>query len=119
MKLTKDQWRERGIFNPYEITAAGGKPLIWIEHSASKGGWMVHGVGFKTDPTSHWTNDGSKWFSAHRKDDKERMLLVAKDWCKAKFGVCDWERSVFQSWHPRGAIEKASMKSQIQREKTK
>ena len=108
--LTKNQWNERMIFNPYEITAAGGKPLIWIEFSSHNGAWLVHGVGFITDPDAHWTLNGSKAFYGRGKAEKERELLIAKDWCKVAYGVCAWEKSSFGSWHPLGTLAKAAEK---------
>jgi len=112
-KLTKNDWRLLGIFNPWEMCKFGGG-AIYISYRAAdygRGGhggpaWAVHGVNVTPDKEGHWANHGSKIFDTSRErrvEDLERAMI----WCRGKFGIEDWEKDCFGSYQKKGTMERA------------
>lgn len=107
-KLTKKQWNERGIHNPHNIAARASGVLIYYRKQetgrAYRGAaWQVAQIGKYTDPTSH---NGNKTFMIFS-DSKEEAFEKAKAFALEKFGVAEWERDPWGSWHPIGDLEVA------------
>jgi hypothetical protein len=112
MKLTKKLLNENNIFNSYDISKkTGGYPFIvfWsaehgkVSHNAK---WQVIRIGYKTDPTEAWYNNGNKTFDIWNSTEKESQLTKAKAWVKKRYGLDITERDVWGSWHVSGTMDK-------------
>ena len=117
MRLTKAQLRERKIHNAYNLAKVQIEPKVFIPYSPQEIGmasqfakWQVYRIGWKTDPEAHWTNDGQKTFNVFRPatPEKEEQRLAAISWATEKYGISEWERSPFGSYHPVGTLAKAA-----------
>lgn len=113
MKLTKNILGEQyRVYNPYNIATLTGTK-IYIDYSPATAGrlanntsWIVVGVGFNTDPDAPWYDNGNKTFNVWGRADKEEKRLSAIEWASDKFGITEWEKSPFGSYHPKGTLEK-------------
>lgn len=113
MKLTKNILREQyEVHNPFEI-AKKTNTKVYIDYCTALHGrmarnacWQVLGVGFNTDPDAPWYNYGNKTFNVWGRDDKESKRLEAISWTSEKYGIAEWEKSPFGSYHPKGTLEK-------------
>ena len=115
MKLTKTILKERfRIFNPYGIAEQQDGHKVYIDYSPQTSGlaglnarWSVVAVTAKTDPHGHWRDDGTKVFPCwHPLEDKEEHRLEAIAWATERYGITEWERSPFGSYHPKGTLER-------------
>ena len=115
MRITKDTLHRLDLINPYDVARAGPKPRVFIDYrpqDLSRAGhparWQVCGIGFKTDPDGHWEDYGHKTFNCFRPSkDKEFMRLEAVAWASEKYGVEEWEKSPYGSYHPLGTMAAA------------
>jgi len=115
MKLTKPQWKEQfKVYNPHDLARLGGEPPVYVDYHGAETGrayrsakWVVIHIREKTDPSGHWMDNGSKVFNVYRKEEKEQQLKAALEFGK-KYGVVEWERSPFGSFHPKGTMECAA-----------
>ena len=110
--MSKRLLRELGIYNSYDIAKlAHSKLFLSYANDQSRGGkgiqWQVYGVGFKTAPDAPWYDHGMKTFVMYSPKEKEDVLQAAKAWCLAEYGILEWEKDVFECWHPVGTIEAA------------
>lgn len=109
---TKAQLRERLISNPYGLAATQPEPRVAVEYypegDHSNPRWVVFGVGFKVYPEGTWSQDGNRVFVCFRpSEDKESKLSKAIEWATGRYGITDWERSPFGSYHPVGTMARA------------
>ena len=114
MKLTKAILRKRfRIFNPRDIATQQNGHKIFVVYSPQVVGrayrsakWSVASVTEQTDPNAHWTEHGTKTFHCwHPMEDKEKQRLEALAWATERYGIIEWERSPFGSYHPKGTLE--------------
>lgn len=111
MKLTKNILRENRIHNPYNIAKRANSKLF-IDYSPQQLGrayhnakWQVVGINFHTDLNAHWADYSNKTFDIYRREDKQPQLDLAMAWCKEQYGIEEWEKDVFGSYHPKGTLE--------------
>ena len=115
MRITRETLRLLRLITPRDIARAGPEPRIFIDYmpqDLTRGGhnakWQVYGVGFKTDPEGHWDDYGNKTFDCWRPSvDKEPQRLAAIAWATKQYGVKEWERSLYGSYHPAGTVAAA------------
>jgi hypothetical protein len=115
LKLSKQVLQERyGIVNPYDLAKRGGDLMIAVTYAPADNGlmaryayWSVWRIGKVVDPTAHWQDRGSKTFAVRGREYKESARLEALAWASTKYGIKEWEKSPFGSYHPKGTIEKA------------
>lgn len=111
MRLTKNQLRERKIYNEYEIAELQDEPKVWVSFTPydSRGvdisGWRVYRIGWITAG-----KQGAKAFLNRGREDKEEKRLEALAWAEDRYGISDWERSPFGSYHPTGTMDRARNK---------
>lgn len=104
---TKLQLGERNICNSHNVcTSGGGKVYIdyraWDSVSRCSSAWLVHGIGFETDPAgSHFSDHGSKSFGVWGRDVKAVKLKHAKAWASERYGIDEWERDPFGGWQDK------------------
>lgn len=119
MKITKAMWRELRVFNPHGIMELSPEPRVMVGYSPQENGraykspsWKVHRFGYRTDPYgAHWRDNGNKTFDIFRIEEKSLRLEEAKAWAQDRYKIAGWERSVFGSWHPTGALAAAYAKA--------
>jgi len=122
-RLTKAQWRGAEVYNPHNLCSLGeGKVYISYRprgdsRSCIVPGWMVHGIGFSTDPTAHWMDYGSKSFSSWGRESKIAAFSDAKAWASAKFGIKSWVRDPFGGWQNAKVFARAVKIAREQLEK--
>ena len=115
---TKAQLNAMGVFNPHGLAKHCGGLTVYVEYSPQDLGriahfakWQVIRIGYKTDPDGHWSDNGHKTFTAYNpREEKEKQLQAALAWASERYGITEWERSPFGSYHPKGtgaAIAKA------------
>ena len=113
MKLTKNQLREQKVYNEHNYADLQDDPYkVWVSYtptdrnsrSMTVSGWYVHRNGYRTDPKDR---TGSKCFVDHGRRDKEEKRLEAIAWATERYGIQEWERSPFGSYHPVGTMAKA------------
>ena len=100
MKITKAQLLDRKIYNPYNIASAGPEPKVFIDYNPLGDSWNIKGweVCCMGSPTSY--------FSCWRpREDKEPQRLAALAWATERYGIQEWERSPFGSYHPKGWLQ--------------
>ena len=117
MKLTRAQWAALIIHNPYTLAKAGAAPqvfLVWFSRQHLGGNaWHVHRIGYQTNPEpGSWYDYGNKTFTAFGTGlpavkAKALALESAQAWASERYGITEWERSPFGSWHPAGTMESA------------
>lgn len=116
-QLTKKRWRELNVFNPHNLAAMGGKPMkrvvVYYRPQMTGRGyrsaaWQVMSLDIKTDPKGHWMDNGHKTFGVFRPEEKEPQLKAALAFAREEFGVEEWERSPWGSYHPMGTMENAA-----------
>lgn len=116
-KLTKAKLHAVGIRNPHDIaTKAAFAPLLYVAYSPQdlgRGGnsarWTVKGIGFDTHPKAPWYQYGCKAFYPDisqplNKINKDATRDKALAWASENYGVTEWERSPFGSYHPKGTL---------------
>ena len=115
--MTKNDWRELGIFNPHGIQERA-KSKLYIGYkvqdyglSGQGAGWAVYGRDFKTDPDGPWYDRGDKTFSVWGRDDKQTVLVIAMEWVKENYGITEWERGPWNSYFPKGTLAEAKQVS--------
>lgn len=115
MRITKDTLRRLGLINPYAVAKAGPEPRVLIDYrpqDLSRVGhharWQVCDMGFKTDPDGHWDDYGHKTFDCYSpRKDKEQMRVEAIAWATEQYGIVEWEKSPYGSYHPLGTMAAA------------
>ena len=116
--LTKTQLRLRGLFNAWRIALKSqDSPQVFVVYSPAVHGlssqspkWQVVIPGKRTDPSAHWQDNGCKTFGVYYSVTPERRedaRLKAIAWATEEYGITEWERSAFGSWHPKGTLERA------------
>ena len=121
MRLTKKDLQARRLFNPYDIAKAGPEPRVFIDYSpqdlgraARSAKWQICGVGFQTDPEAHWQDYGNKTFPCWSPmKEKLSQGVAARKWAGEKYGVEEWERSPYGSYHPLGTMAEAIRKVRV------
>jgi hypothetical protein len=119
MKLTKEVLRNHRIFNSSEIAkTAGNRVMI----TRGEYGWLVYGIGFKTDPEGPYYHHQSKAFSYIGIQNKAKALERAMAWAETNTDITGipagsgWERDVWGDWHPKGTL--AKVEAHIEAERT-
>lgn len=112
MNITKRSLREIGLYNSHDIAKKGnGKVFLSYTNNMSRWGrgkfWEVVGVGFNTNGNGPWYDYGHKTFMMWNIKEKEETLEQAKQWCLEQYGITEWEKDPFGSWHPKGTIKAA------------
>lgn len=109
--MTKNDLRAMGIFNEHDLAKRDGGSNLYVCYRAQdngrgghSSGWLVIRVGHKTDPEGHWGEYGNKYFLTWGRHDKEEKRLEAIAWATARYGIQEWERSPFGSYHPKGTL---------------
>ena len=116
-KWTKKELSAAGIHNGHEIAARGPEPQVFIDYTPEQGRlgggqvWRVYRVGYKTAPEEPWYNYGNKTFMVFRVT-KGEALEAAKAWVAERYGIQEWERSPFGSWHPMGTLDELRKQEQ-------
>ncbi len=112
MKLTKKILAQCHIFNAYDIAKFQDEPKVFITYSPSTTGlgaqyahWTIARIGFKTDLDGQWPNY-NKEFAVTCRENKEPMRLEALEWSSERYNIDEWERSPFNSYHPKGTMDK-------------
>ena len=113
MKLTKNILREKyKVFNPHNLCTTT-KTLLYIGYTPADTGraghsqeWTVVSPTKPTDPDGPWYNYGQKTFLVWNRADKPVKLREAMDWVEKQYGIIDWEKSPFGSYHPKGTMQK-------------
>jgi len=117
MSKATDEYREHlWVMNDTGYLRLAGTGRVFVSHHPAgnlSASWVVYGVGFETNPDGHFTDNGSKRFTIHGREDKVAALALALTWATEQFGVPGWEKSPFGSWMPTGtnAIMKAKLKA--------
>ncbi len=109
MKLTKKEWKARGVWNSHDLSERGTKirvmyrPGDWGRAYQSPA-WQVVKIGWQTDPKGHWRDNGHKTFTIHGRADKEAKLQEALAWARKVYKIKEWERDPWGDWHPMGTL---------------
>lgn len=113
-KLTKAKLHAMGIRNPHNIASQGPRPQVVIDYypqDLGRGGhgakWKVFEIGVQTDPTAPWYEHGNKAFYPRyplNKENKDACRDAAMAWAAERYGIKEWERSPFGSYHPKGTL---------------
>lgn len=116
MKITKDILRKNKIFNPYNLAQDAGNKL-YINYAPAENGkishyacWTVTGIGFKTNPQGHWTENYCKTFTVHIREEKPTKLQEAIAWVKEKYDLDCSEKDPFGAYQVVGTMEKIAAK---------
>ncbi len=106
-KLTKNQLRERKIYNPYNFAALQDKPKVYLEYLSATNGsvaqyaqWSLRQCGQGGEITRKSIPRPSEQKESYR------MALLA--WATEQYGIQEWERSPFGSYHPLGTMDRAA-----------
>jgi hypothetical protein len=116
-RLTTNDWRALGVYNPYQLCESGGKN-VYVAYAGAQTGraarcarWQVIRPGYCTDPKGHWLDNYNKTFVVGGRADKEAKRLEAIAWAAARYGIeGEWERDPWGSYHPPGTLEAAANK---------
>lgn len=112
--FTKAELRALGLYNSYGIAEKAGSRVyvrrrpVSSDSFISLSAWQVVGVGFNTNPTAGFSENGCKTFYFLNDADP---LEEAKKWALQHFGITAWERDVYQAWHPASTIAAAVNKA--------
>jgi hypothetical protein len=117
MKLTRAILAEKyKIHNPHNLATATHTQIVvaYVPADTGRGGqaahWTVYSPYFETDPNAAWYNHGCKTFMVWGRHDKEAMRLEALSWATAQYGITEWERSPFGSYHQKGTLARLGAK---------
>lgn len=119
MAVTKAKLREFDIVNQHNLASCDGGLHVWVGYSPADTGrayrsakWQVCRVGFKTDASASawWGDNGNKTFNVYRREEKESQRLAAIEWATKRYGIEEWEKSPFGSYHPKGTLAKVTKK---------
>ena len=110
--MTKAQLMARRISSPYELAKLQDEPKVCIVYSPQEMGrayrpatWRVYRIGYHTDSGAHWTDYGNKTFNCFRpREDKLLQFQAAVAWATEQYGIREWERTPFGSYHPKGTL---------------
>jgi hypothetical protein len=112
MKLTKKLLEEYKIYNSPNLARFAGNKL-YVSYSPAENGraahfakWQVVGIGFRTDPKSHWANYGNKTFDVFCREEKLSKLQEAIAWTKQTYNIDITDKDPFGDYHPKGTLEK-------------
>lgn len=116
-KPTKKDFHAIGIRNPHTIASRGIEPRVYVSYYPQSTGrasqtakWVIKGIGFDTNPAASWYDYGCKVFiPAHplTKQNKDTWRDVALAWAAKEYGIKEWEKSPFGSYHPKGTMAAA------------
>ena len=117
MSKAYEALRAIGICNPHNAVSFAVErgydgPAIYVTYRARQDGRMsrpaaqqVVGVGFKTDATAHWQEQGHKSFFPWDFPGRSRpaMLAAALEWATAAYEVTEWVKipGLGGSWFPK------------------
>ncbi len=109
MKLTKKEWNALGVWNSHDISERGTK--IRVSYRPAEYGrgsfpaaWQIVRIGYKTDPKSHWKDDGHITFTINGRADNPVQLKKALALATKRYGVKEWEKDPWGDWHPMGTL---------------
>ena len=115
MKITKNRLRDFNIINAHDLAKRSGGLMLVASYRPAENGrasssaqWSVWRVGHQVDPNAHWQDHGSKVFTVSGCEQKEPQRLAAIKWASEKYGIDEWEKSPFGSYHPKGILAKAT-----------
>lgn len=123
-KLT-DDIRELGVYNSHEFYN-GNAPegQVYISWRGSDGrspigyDWIVHRVGYKTDPGGAWYNYDNKVFAGYGgREGKAKALAEAQEWAGKRYGITEWKRDPFGTFGSAGFIKQriAELKDAVEK----
>lgn len=103
MKLTKKLLSIYKIHNGHGLCSwVDGKAFISYcaaePRACRSAKWAVYGIGFKTNPKSHWSDCGNMVFIGKM---RSPALDEAKAWASKQFGIKEWERDPFGNWQDK------------------
>lgn len=111
-KLTKNQMRQMGLHNSWDIARAAGNNL-YISYMPAESGraahyafWQVVGIGIKTDKDAVWFHYGHKTFDVGYREDKPIKLKEAMGWCHKKYGTLGFEKDPFGGYQVMGTMRR-------------
>ena len=105
-RLTKNQLRDRRIFNEWYLAKLQDEPKVYLQYFPATNGtlaeyarWSIqeHGVNHEVGGTS----------VPRPREQKENLRISLLDRMSVKFGISGWERSPFGSYHPVGTMARA------------
>ena len=128
MKLTKAVLRAAGIYNSYDLARRQPEPRVYLDYYPQWAGrystgavWAICRDGQHIDSTRYpsWYSVVDKTFSVFGRSEKEPTLAVAQAWASAQYGIAEWEKSVYGSWHPAGTLALIAASIQAGKEATR
>lgn len=93
MKHIHNTWDFVGNYNVFISRYAATTGL-----GAKYGRWAVIRPGYKTDSNSGFNEDGCKTFVIRGREDVQKQLTAAMDWCTNRYGIDEWIKSPFGDW---------------------
>jgi hypothetical protein len=113
IKVNKELLKAVNVYNPHNLCTQGGDG-VFVSYIPQRPGrvyrnakWQVVRPGYKNDPDGWWGDYGHKTFNVFSRAEKEPQRLAAIAWASERYGIKQWERSPFGSYHPKGTIERA------------
>jgi len=103
MSKALDALRAIGIYNPHNAVKqalhAGVGNGIYLSRRTQDTGrwyrsaaWQVISVTGKTNPESHWQDQGQKTFDIYERTSEEGMLNKAKAFAAENYGITEWAK---------------------------
>ena len=68
--------------------------------------WVVQGNNISTNKDGFWMDHGNKTFDVRGRDEKQKSLLEAQEWCKAKYGILGFEKDPFGGYQELGTARR-------------
>ena len=109
-RLTKNQLRDRKIYNAYELAELQDEPKVWVKYTPTDDSRSMTVSGWRVYRAGGWvtgSGPGDRSFINHGREDKEEKRLEALAWAEETYGITARERSSFGSYHPRGTLARA------------
>lgn len=67
--------------------------------------WRVTRGHFVTDKSAHWSDNGKKTFTVHRREEKAEQLAAALAWASECYGIVEWAKTPFGAYAPKPFVK--------------
>ena len=105
-RLTKTQLRGRKIYNEWHLAALQDEPKVYLLYSPATDGHIARYAQWSFRQNGRGGEiKGSTLHSPSK--DKENYRVALLKWATNEYGITEWERSPFGSYHPVGTLARA------------
>lgn len=106
IRLTIKQLRDRKIYNEWYLAALQDSPKVYLEYHPATDGYL--GQYARWSFRQYTGGEITSAILNRPSEQKQYRRLALLEWATKEYGISEWERSPFGSYHPVGTLAKAA-----------